>query len=86
MWHEERHARIRDLLSTSGKVSVERIVTELGVSRETIRRDLVELAERGEIRRAFAHMARAISASSISKLLAPALASMPTGERIARCG
>ncbi|MET0505841.1 MAG: DeoR/GlpR family DNA-binding transcription regulator [Luteibacter sp.] len=51
MWHEERHARIRDLLSTSGKVSVERIVTELGVSRETIRRDLVELAERGEIRR-----------------------------------
>jgi DeoR/GlpR family transcriptional regulator of sugar metabolism len=51
MWHEERHSRIRDLLRTSGQVSVERIVTELGVSRETIRRDLVELAERGEIRR-----------------------------------
>ncbi|KAG9605971.1 hypothetical protein KCV01_g5880, partial [Aureobasidium melanogenum] len=51
MWHEERHTRIRDLLRASGKVSVERIVTELGVSRETIRRDLVELAERGEIRR-----------------------------------
>ncbi len=51
MWHEERHTRIRDLLRTSGQVSVERIVTELGVSRETIRRDLVELAERGEIRR-----------------------------------
>lgn len=51
MWHEERHTRIRDLLSTSGQVSVERIVTELGVSRETIRRDLVELAARGEIRR-----------------------------------
>jgi DeoR/GlpR family transcriptional regulator of sugar metabolism len=51
MWHEERHTRIRDLLRASGQVSVERIVTELGVSRETIRRDLVELAERGEIRR-----------------------------------
>lgn len=51
MWHEERHSRIRDLLRTSGQVSVERIVAELGVSRETIRRDLVELAERGEIRR-----------------------------------
>lgn len=51
MWHEERHTRIRDLLLASGQVSVERIVTELGVSRETIRRDLVELAERGEIRR-----------------------------------
>jgi DeoR/GlpR family transcriptional regulator of sugar metabolism len=51
MWHEERHSRIRDLLRASGQVSVERIVTELGVSRETIRRDLVELAERGEIRR-----------------------------------
>ena len=51
MWHEERHTRIRDLLRASGQVSVERIVAELGVSRETIRRDLVELAERGEIRR-----------------------------------
>jgi DeoR/GlpR family transcriptional regulator of sugar metabolism len=51
MWHEERHNRIRDLLRTSGQVSVERIVSELGVSRETIRRDLLELAERGEIKR-----------------------------------
>lgn len=51
MWHEERHTRIRDLLRSDGKVSVERIVAELGVSRETIRRDLLELADRGEIRR-----------------------------------
>jgi DeoR family fructose operon transcriptional repressor len=51
MWHEERHTRIRDLLQAFGQVSVERITTELGVSRETIRRDLLELEARGEIRR-----------------------------------
>jgi DeoR family fructose operon transcriptional repressor len=51
MWHEERHARIRDLLQAFGQVSVERITADLGVSRETIRRDLLELEARGEIRR-----------------------------------
>ncbi|TCV94771.1 DeoR family transcriptional regulator [Luteibacter rhizovicinus] len=51
MWLEERHTRIRDLLQASGQVSVERIVAELGVSRETIRRDLLDLEARGEIRR-----------------------------------
>lgn len=51
MWHEERHQRIRGLLKTFGKVSVERITNDLGVSRETIRRDLLELEAKGEILR-----------------------------------
>jgi DeoR/GlpR family transcriptional regulator of sugar metabolism len=51
MWHEERHQRIRALLKTFGKVSVERITGDLGVSRETIRRDLLELEAKGEIQR-----------------------------------
>jgi len=51
MWHEERHQRIRGLLKASGQVSVDRITTELGVSRETVRRDLLELEARGEILR-----------------------------------
>jgi DeoR/GlpR family transcriptional regulator of sugar metabolism len=51
MWHEERHQRIRALLKTFGKASVERITGDLGVSRETIRRDLLELEAKGEILR-----------------------------------
>ena len=51
MWHEERYQRIRGLLKTFGQVSVERITSDLGVSRETIRRDLLELEAKGEILR-----------------------------------
>ena len=51
MWHEERYQRIRGLLRTLGQVSVERITGDLGVSRETIRRDLLKLEAMGEIQR-----------------------------------
>ncbi|NPD16753.1 DeoR/GlpR transcriptional regulator [Xinfangfangia sp. D13-10-4-6] len=51
MWQAERHQRIRALLGTFGQVGIERIVTELGVSRETVRRDLKELEEAGLLRR-----------------------------------
>lgn len=51
MWQAERHQRIRALLGTFGQVGVDRIVTELGVSRETVRRDLKELEEAGVLRR-----------------------------------
>lgn len=51
MWHEERYQRIRGLLKTFGQVSVERITADLGVSRETVRRDLLELEAKGEIQR-----------------------------------
>lgn len=46
---EERYRRIRALLKTHGTVSVDHMTQALGVSRETIRRDLVELDTAGEI-------------------------------------
>jgi DeoR/GlpR family transcriptional regulator of sugar metabolism len=51
MWHEERHNRIRGLLKAFGQASVERITKDLRVSRETVRRDLLELESKGEIQR-----------------------------------
>lgn len=51
MLQEERFLRIRSLLATFSRVSVERIVQDLDVSRETVRRDLLELEGVGELRR-----------------------------------
>lgn len=51
MWQEERYRRIRDQLAAFGRVSVDHITEEFGVSRETVRRDLMELEEAGELRR-----------------------------------
>src|SRR5258708_21453811 len=51
MWQEDRHERIRALLSTLQRVSTERIMADLGVSRETVRRDLLDLEALGELRR-----------------------------------
>lgn len=51
MWQEERYQKIRALLSSLQQVSTDRIVGELGVSRETVRRDLLELEAMGELRR-----------------------------------
>lgn len=51
MWHEERHLRIRNLLATFGRISVDRIVSEMEVSRETARRDLIDMEANGELKR-----------------------------------
>ena len=51
MWQADRHQRIQALLATFGQVGTDRIVTELGVSRETVRRDLKEMEEAGILRR-----------------------------------
>lgn len=51
MWQEERHQKIRAKLLAFGRVSVDDIVEEFGVSRETIRRDLMEMEEAGDLRR-----------------------------------
>lgn len=51
MWQEERYRRIRDQLATYGQVSIDRIVEDFGVSRETVRRDLMEMEQAGELRR-----------------------------------
>ncbi|AJK45713.1 DeoR/GlpR transcriptional regulator [Burkholderia plantarii] len=49
MWQEDRHQRIRALLAALRRASTERIMAELGVSRETVRRDLLDLEAAGEL-------------------------------------
>lgn len=51
MWQKERLHRIRSLLATYHRVTTDRIVAELKVSRETVRRDLIELESQGELQR-----------------------------------
>lgn len=51
MWHHERHQRICSLINTFNQLSTERLVDELGVSKETIRRDLLHLEKAGELKR-----------------------------------
>lgn len=51
MWQGDRYLHIRALLSAFQRVATERIVAELGVSRETVRRDLIELEAQGELKR-----------------------------------
>jgi len=51
MWQEERQQKIRSLLAAYGQVSIDRVVDDFGVSRETIRRDLMEMELAGELRR-----------------------------------
>ena len=51
MWQKDRHQRIRALLSMLGQISNERIMADLGMSRETVRRDLLDLEEAGALRR-----------------------------------
>lgn len=53
MLPEERHERIRTLLANYQHLSTERIAADLGVSRETVRRDVLKLEDRGELRRVF---------------------------------
>lgn len=51
MLQETRLHRIRALLSTLGQVSTERIIKELSISRETARRDIIELEAQGLAKR-----------------------------------
>ncbi|MFP1748937.1 DeoR/GlpR family DNA-binding transcription regulator [Lonsdalea quercina] len=51
MLEETRLHRIRALLSTLNQVSTEQIIQHLGVSRETVRRDILKLEARGMLRR-----------------------------------
>jgi DeoR/GlpR family transcriptional regulator of sugar metabolism len=51
MWQAERFSRIRALLATHSRVSMDRVIADLAVSRETVRRDLLELEALGELKR-----------------------------------
>lgn len=67
MWQEDRHQRIRAMLATLERVSTERIMSELGVSRETVRRDLVDLEALGELRRVHGGVTRPADEAPIAE-------------------
>jgi DeoR family fructose operon transcriptional repressor len=51
MWAHERHTRIVSLLDERQRLTTETFSAELGVSKETIRRDLIELELSGKLSR-----------------------------------
>lgn len=51
MWSQERHNKIIALLNERQRLTTEMFAKELGVSRETIRRDLIELEQSGKLSR-----------------------------------
>ena len=51
MWAHERHAKIVALLNERQRLTTETFSAELGVSKETIRRDLIELELSGKLSR-----------------------------------
>lgn len=48
---DERRQRIAELLAAQGKLKAQALVERFGVSEDTIRRDLIEMAEQGLLRR-----------------------------------
>ena len=53
MLKEERQNWILNKLHTSGKVVVSHLAGELKVSEDTIRRDLLDLDQKGQLKRVF---------------------------------
>ncbi|MFN0263205.1 DeoR/GlpR family DNA-binding transcription regulator [Tepidamorphus sp. 3E244] len=51
MWAKERHQRIVSLLAARHQVSANELADMLGVSRETVRRDLLDLEKVGQVNR-----------------------------------
>jgi DeoR family transcriptional regulator, fructose operon transcriptional repressor len=51
MWTQERHHRIMTLLLSGGRLRTDTLAQTFGVSRETVRRDLLELEAAGHLRR-----------------------------------
>lgn len=51
MWHQERRSRIAEALRTGARASTARLARELGVSRETVRRDLLAMEADGLLQR-----------------------------------
>lgn len=51
MWIKDRHQRIMMLLQAHHRISTDTLAGEFGVSRETVRRDLLELEAEGHVKR-----------------------------------
>lgn len=73
----KRHDRILSVLDTNPSIRVNELAGELGVSTETVRRDLTELDDTGEIKRTYGGAVR-------TKTFEPALAERSTQHIAAR--
>lgn len=51
MWSHERQAKILEKLTADNKVSTVQLAQNFGISRETARRDLIEMEQSGQLRR-----------------------------------
>ncbi len=58
MLQEDRFARIQSLLSSLDRISTERLILDMQVSRETVRQDLLALESLGLVRRVHGGVAR----------------------------
>jgi len=67
MWLEARHQRIQALLERLDRVTTDQVVDELGVSRETVRRDFLELEAQGVLKRVHGGAVRIFDEPSIDK-------------------
>ncbi|MFT4101793.1 MAG: DeoR/GlpR family DNA-binding transcription regulator [Burkholderiaceae bacterium] len=63
MWAKDRHHRIVALLAVNEQLSIDRLVDELKVSRESVRRDIVELEAAGKLKRVHGGVTRAENAA-----------------------
>ena len=82
---EDRHRRILRQLDQTGSVAIRTLAHELGVSRETIRRDIDRLASRGGFRktRGGAVAFAPVEASDTERGMVNALAKRAIGQRAA---
>lgn len=65
MWAKDRHHRIVSLLASREQVSLENLAAEFGVSRETLRRDIVKLEAEGRLKRVHGGFMRAEGAEAL---------------------
>lgn len=59
MWVDERLSRIMEVVAGEGRVEADSMAERLGVSRETVRRDLMQLERQGRLKRVHGGAVRA---------------------------
>lgn len=70
MWLEARHQRIQSLLERLDRITTDQVVEALGVSRETVRRDFLELEAQGMLKRVHGGAVRIQPEAPIDKRIA----------------
>lgn len=83
MIHSERQQKILSLLEKKGVIHSGDLIKEMNVSKETIRRDLVELEEEGLLKRVYGGAVKDVIDSSSSSFMERANLKAPQKEAIA---